>query len=1083
MTRRVMCKTQTRNLKKGEPLYQDVSNTRKELTSVNSDGRDSNEKVHDYTLFEPVKAQSSDAVQGARIVTALFDFNQFSEDEISFKERDKLKLRGETLSDFTDNCDWCLAEHLTTGKKGYIPLVYVTENIHALKAQSWWFDISRKEASRLLTMSGSTPGTYLVRPTESARGHITLSLLNTDSNVTHCRIISKNGRLYVGQRRWFNNIFELINFYKYNVAELRCKLESPAQKQNPFVYSRNLEVKRRSVVITKSFRCGNYGEIFIGKFSNTLDVTIVTKFKLTVDKFLAEAKVLHNFRQCKRFVRVLAVIINPEPFMLILGETVRNTLQQCLQIDGGKTFTRMTLLEIAAEIAEGMAFLEKEKVVHRHLKAENVFVCDFYKVKIVHPKLSEMMKVRFSDEHCEDENDWQWTAPEAIDDKTMFSTKSDVWSFGILLYELITFGKTPYAGLIKKDTLSRLQKGFRLPKPKDGPVPCHVAFYVTMLKCWHQLPECRPTFDFLQDFFHDFEVAIEYEIGLEEIRLDSQKSEPQESTPITSESIQNVGITEPNAENYNNGKTRVDVGVSVKELYDYDAETRHDPQKSGPQESTSESLENVGITDPTAENNNNGKTQVDVGVSVKELYDYDTETRLDLQKSGPQESTSESLENVGITDPTAENNNNGKTQVDVGVSVKELYDYDAETRLDPQKSGPQESTSESLENVGITDPTADNNNNGKTQVDVGVSVKELYDYDAETRLDPQKSGPQESTSESLENVGITDQTAENNNNGKTQVTGGDSVKEIIDYDAETQLDPQKYVPKESTPNVGITESNAETNNNGITHDTGGFRVKPLYDYDSETRLDPQKYVHKESTPITSECFQNVGITEPTTVNNNNGKTQDTGGFSVKVMYDYDAETRPDPQTSVPQESTPITSQSLQDTGITEPTVENNNNGQTQDTETRLDPQKPLSQESTPITSESFQNVGIREATVENNNNGKTQDTGGFSVKSLYNYDAETRLRPQKSVPQESAPITSESFQNVGITEPTAENNNNGKTQDTGGVSVKALYDDDAGAEGEASFYEDDIITDVDTVDEGWCIGTATNGTRGLFPSN
>ncbi|XP_045158782.2 tyrosine-protein kinase Blk-like isoform X2 [Mercenaria mercenaria] len=539
---------------KEELLYEDISNTIKEFTPIDSDGGGSEEDGYDYTLFEPMKVHnaSSDAVPGARIVTALFDFNKFSEDEISFQKQDKLKLRGETLSVFTENCDWSLAEHLPTSKKGYIPLAYVTESIHALKAQSWWFDISRREASGLLRMPGSTPGTYLVRPSKSERGFI-LSLLCSGSKVLHYQIRSENGRLYIEPRRSFNDIFELIYFYKCTSGVLRRKLKRPAQKQNPFVYPRKLEVEVASIGITKSFRCGDYGEFFIGKFSSTLDVTIVTKFKLKVEKFLAETNVLHNFRQCKHFVRVFGVIISPAPFMIILGETVRNTLQQYLRIDGGKTITLTTLLEIAAEVAEGMAFLEKENVVHRHLKADNVFVCDFDQPKIVHPKLTAMMKDRFSDEHRKD--------------------------------------------LIEKDTLSRLHEGFRLSKPKDGPVPCPVAFYVTILKCWHRLPECRPTFYFLEDFFNDFENAVKCISGLEdpdmqdlymcgplqqgspildtptevrvrslrkpEARFDPQKSEPQVSTPMTSESYHNIGITEP---------TQITGGFSVKALYDYKAE-------------------------------------------------------------------------------------------------------------------------------------------------------------------------------------------------------------------------------------------------------------------------------------------------------------------------------------------------------------------------------------------------------------------------------------------------------------------------------------------------------------------------------
>ncbi|XP_053390605.1 tyrosine-protein kinase Lyn-like isoform X2 [Mercenaria mercenaria] len=603
---------------KEEPLYEDISNNSKELTPRHSGSEDE----YDYTLFVPLKTHSvsSDAVSGVRIVTAIFDFNQFSEDEISFKKQDKLTLRGETLS---GNSDWCFAEHLTTGKKGYIPSAYVTEDIRALEAQVWWHDISREGAEALLNMSDGSLGTYLLRPSDRGRMFV-LSMLVPDkefsrARVAHIQIKSHSGRLYISLRRHFTDIFDLIHFYKCTADELPCKLKKPAPRKNPVVYPRKLELERESVTIIKSVKVGEYGELFTGKLFNTFDVTIVTKCKLAVDHFLTEAKDIYTFQHSRHFVRMLAVIIKPEPFMIVLGETVRCTLQTYLRRDRANTITLKSLTKMAIEIADGMAFLEKEKIVHRHLNAENVFVCELNELKIVHPKLPGLMKASGNDKHLKGENEWRWTAPEAIADEDKFSAKSDVWSFGVLLYELITFGKTPYAGLVEEDTIRRLHEGFRLPEPKGGPKCCPVAFYVTMLECWHRRPECRPTFDFLGEFLHDFNVAVESEIRLE--RADIQ--DVYKKGTLTDEEGPNEVpadlhmLTEGQESSEEQADLDMHTYVNVSSIIMPDK--RIDSQKS------QKSEQNIGTTAQTPLRNNSGKPEITGGFDVKVLFEYEAE--------------------------------------------------------------------------------------------------------------------------------------------------------------------------------------------------------------------------------------------------------------------------------------------------------------------------------------------------------------------------------------------------------------------------------------------------------------------------
>ena len=87
----------------------------------------------------------------------------------------------------------------------------------------------------------------------------------------------------------------------------------------------------------------------------------------------------------------------------------------------------------------------------------------------------------------------KWTAPEALLYRR-FSIKSDVWSFGIVLFEIITYGKPPYPGMTNDEVKQQIQKGYRMRRPMECPGKLHDI----MLNCWQKVSEYRPTFDTLQ---------------------------------------------------------------------------------------------------------------------------------------------------------------------------------------------------------------------------------------------------------------------------------------------------------------------------------------------------------------------------------------------------------------------------------------------------------------------------------------------------------------------------------------------------------------------------------------------------------
>ncbi|KAJ7332235.1 hypothetical protein JRQ81_014415 [Phrynocephalus forsythii] len=98
----------------------------------------------------------------------------------------------------------------------------------------------------------------------------------------------------------------------------------------------------------------------------------------------------------------------------------------------------------------------------------------------------------------------KWTAPEAINYGS-FTIKSDIWSFGVLLTEIITYGRTPYPGMSNQEVMRALERGYRMPRTEG----CPEELYNIMLRCWKNKPEDRPTFEYNQSILEDFFTATE----------------------------------------------------------------------------------------------------------------------------------------------------------------------------------------------------------------------------------------------------------------------------------------------------------------------------------------------------------------------------------------------------------------------------------------------------------------------------------------------------------------------------------------------------------------------------------------------
>lgn len=300
--------------------------------------------------------------------------------------------------------------------------------------------------------------------------------------------------------------------YHHTGAQLNPKLEK-------------LEYPRNDIIYIKDLGQGAFGRVFQAKAPGLIsdeDFTIVAVKMLKDDAsqdmltdFEREACLLAEFDH-PNIVKLLGVCAIGKPMCLLFEFMARGDLNEFLRtcspyvqqnrMDPNRPeISHADLLDIAQQVAAGMVFLSERKFVHRDLATRNCLIDDNMVVKIADFGLSH--KIYLQDYYKGDEHDAipiRWMPLESIL-YNKYTVESDVWAYGVCLWEIFAFALQPYYGMTHEEVVKYIKDGNVLTCPENTPL----VIYNLMRRCWNRKPIDRPSFHIIYQSLD--QIRLDYE--------------------------------------------------------------------------------------------------------------------------------------------------------------------------------------------------------------------------------------------------------------------------------------------------------------------------------------------------------------------------------------------------------------------------------------------------------------------------------------------------------------------------------------------------------------------------------------------
>ncbi|NXV47959.1 FER kinase, partial [Uria aalge] len=265
---------------------------------------------------------------------------------------------------------------------------------------------------------------------------------------------------------------------------------------NPVVKDKKWVLNHEDVTLGELLGKGNFGEVYKGTLKDKTPVAVKTcKEDLPQElkiKFLSEARILKQYDH-PNIVKLIGVCTQRQPIYIVMELVPGGDFLSFLRKKKDELKTKQ-LVKFALDAASGMAYLESKNCIHRDLAARNCLVGESNILKISDFGMSRQEDDGVYSSSGLKQIPIKWTAPEALN-YGKYTSESDVWSFGILLWETFSLGVCPYPGMTNQQAREQVEKGrYRMAAPQK----CPEEIYKIMQRCWAYKPENRPKFSEIQ---------------------------------------------------------------------------------------------------------------------------------------------------------------------------------------------------------------------------------------------------------------------------------------------------------------------------------------------------------------------------------------------------------------------------------------------------------------------------------------------------------------------------------------------------------------------------------------------------------
>lgn len=441
-------------------------------------------------------------------------------------------------------------------ENGYYQIAEILKNHEGpkpkTKKEDWYHGtLKREEAVDLLTVTNSnTDGRFLVRYSENNTGYVLTMMFQ---NAPYHFLISKQREFYfIDNGPLLDSLEHLVEHYSTTADGLPTILQVPVKPKPkpplpPAMFStlpskgrrayrgsegnatmplppktkprRSLDVNMNnnsqeiipqvfipndSIILKEVIGDGEFGSVYRALYQHRngkeIDVAVKTLHPdhMTTNRqeFLKEAEVMMSLNH--HCIVKLIGISQSAPFLMVQELVPLGSMLAFILINPDQVSPDYELLVWASQIACGMQYLESNRVVHRDLAARNILLATRHQAKISDFGLSRPLGSERDYYKASKGGRWpiKWYAPESYNFGT-FSSASDVWSFGVTLWEMFSYGAQPFGDLMGREAIELINSGHRLEQPER----CPTDIYQVMEKCWHYLERDRPKFDELQEFF------------------------------------------------------------------------------------------------------------------------------------------------------------------------------------------------------------------------------------------------------------------------------------------------------------------------------------------------------------------------------------------------------------------------------------------------------------------------------------------------------------------------------------------------------------------------------------------------------